>query len=92
MNIQHQDGAKKGKFYTEDGLAEIVYNWFQEKAIIIEHTEVSPKLEGKGVGKQLVAAVVNWARKEELKVLPLCVFAKAVFDRTPEYHDVLYKH
>ena len=91
MNIQHQDGAKKGKFYTEDGLAEIVYNWFQEKAIIIEHTEVSPKLEGKGVGKQLVKTAVEYARTNNIKIIPLCPFAKSVFDRLKDWQDVLVK-
>ncbi|HRO43670.1 MAG TPA: GNAT family N-acetyltransferase [Flavipsychrobacter sp.] len=92
MEILHENGEKKGRFYTSDGLAEIVYSWFMEKGIIIEHTEVDPSLGGKGVGRHLVNAVVNWARTENIKVMPLCVFAKATFDRTPEYQDVLHQH
>ncbi len=92
MNILHQDDAKKGRFYTEDNQAEIVYNWFMEKGIIIEHTEVQPSLNGKGVGGLLVHALVEWAREGQIKVMPLCVFAKAVFEKKPEYNDVLYKH
>jgi uncharacterized protein len=91
MKILHHDTEKKGRFYTEDERAEIVYTWFMQGGIIVEHTEVDPSLEGQGVGKQLVDAVVNWARAEQVKVMPLCVFAKAVFDRKPEYADVLYK-
>jgi len=91
MEILHEKGEKKGRFYTSDGLSEIIYNWFMENGIIIEHTEVHPSLEGRGVGKQLVESVINWARAEQIKVLPLCPFAKALFERKPEYHDVWHQ-
>ena len=31
---------------------------------------------------------VEWARKENVKLLPLCPYAKSVFDKTPEFADV----
>jgi len=92
MEIQQEDNGKKGAFYVEqDGerLAEMTYTWAGEGMFIIDHTEVSEKLKGMGVGKQLVTAAVTFARKLKLKILPLCPFAKSVFDRTPEFADVL---
>lgn len=90
MNILQEDLGRKGRFYTDDGLAEIVYSRIDGHTIIIEHTEVDKSLKGQGIGYSLVDAVVNWARAEELKILPLCPFAKAVFQRKPAYHDVLF--
>ena len=46
---------------------------------------------GKNAGAQLVRAAVEWARAENVKLLPLCPFARSVFDKTPEYADVLAK-
>lgn len=60
-----------------------------QSLIIIDHTEVSDVLRGKSAGKQLVAAAVQHARDHGLKILPLCPFAKSVFDKVPEYGDVL---
>jgi len=57
--------------------------------IIIDHTEVSDALRGKGAGKQLVTAAVEHARKNQLKILPICPFAKSVFNKTPQFDDVL---
>ena len=57
--------------------------------IIIDHTEVDAALSGTGAGKQLVAAAVAWARAEHRRIMPLCPFAKSVFDKTPEFADVL---
>lgn len=57
--------------------------------IIIEHTLVSPKFNGKGFGKLMVAKAVEIARQNGMKITPRCEYAKSVFDKTPEYNDVL---
>ena len=46
-------------------------------------------LKGKNAGKQLVTAAVEYARKNKIKILPLCPFARSVFERVKEFGDVL---
>jgi predicted GNAT family acetyltransferase len=46
-------------------------------------------MRGTGAGKELVKAGVEFARENDLTVLPLCPFAKAIIDKTPEFQDVL---
>lgn len=90
MKVQQEDTFTKGAFYIEEDntrLAEMTYVWAGDK-IIIDHTEVSEKLKGQGAGRQLVAAAVNFARERNIKILPLCPFAKSVMDKTREYDDV----
>ena len=41
------------------------------------------------VGRALVEAAVNNARKEGFKIIPLCPFAKATLDKTPEWQDAV---
>lgn len=92
MQIKHKEIGSKGIFYIEENgekLAEMTYSKAGETLIIIDHTEVNARLKGKGAGKQLVQAAVTFARERKIKILPLCPFAKAVFDKTPEYGDVL---
>lgn len=92
MEILHSDNGKKGKFYIEqDGeqVAELVYTWAGPERFIIEHTEVGDVLAGKGAGRQLVAKAVEFAREKKVRILPLCPFAKKIFDKIAEYRDVL---
>jgi len=92
MNISHNDDSKKGIFYIEENekrLAEMTYVWAGNK-IIIDHTEVSAALKGKGAGKQLIEKAVEFARAKHIKIMPLCPFAKAIFDKTEAYNDVLF--
>jgi uncharacterized protein len=92
MLIQHKQIGGKGMFYVgQDGavLAEMVYTIPSPDKIIIEHTEVDDSLSGKGVGKQLVHTAVEYARTNHIKIIPLCPFAKSVFERVAEWEDVL---
>jgi hypothetical protein len=91
-NVQLHLTEKNGYFYIEDeGIiqAQMTFIFAGPKRIIIDHTEVQPANEGKGYGKQMVSAAVDFAREKHIKILPLCPFAKSVFDRTPEFRDVL---
>lgn len=76
------------KFYINDEqgkqIAEIVFVLTGENLAIIEHTDVDESLKGQGIGKQLVAKVVEKMRREKRKIIPLCPFAKHEFDKTRE--------
>jgi len=91
VDINHERSGHRGAFVIErDGkrLAEMTYTVAGSR-VIIDHTTVDDALRGSGAGRQLVEAAVQWARAEDTKLLPLCPFAKSVFDKTPEYRDVL---
>lgn len=94
MQIQQTDDGKKGAFFIKEDdalLAEMTYKWSDENLFIIEHTEVSEKLAGKGVGKQLVNAAVEFAKANNFKIVPVCSYAKHVLEKTEAYQQVLYK-
>lgn len=83
---------KNGYFYIEvDGKTEakMTFVFAGEDKIIIDHTEVNPGNNGKGFGKKMVEKAVLFAREKSLKIIPLCPFAKSVFDKVPEFRDVL---
>ena len=92
MDVKQKNDSKKGMFYIEqDGkvVAEMTYVWAGTGKIIINHTEVNEILKGQGAGKQMLSKAVEFVRENGLKIIPLCPFVKSVFDKTPEYDDVL---
>lgn len=93
MNIQRKQVGHKGMFYVEKGekiVAEMVYTMASPEKMIIEHTEVDDELRGQNVGYQLVHAGVEYARENNIKIIPLCPFANSVFKKKPEFADVLF--
>lgn len=60
--------------------------------LAVFHTEVYPEFEGKGFAKLMLSELVRYAREKELKIIPLCPFVNAQFQRHPaEYEDVWSK-
>lgn len=92
MEIQHEQNITKGAFYIEldnKRVGEMTYSIASPELIIIDHTEVGEELKGKGAGMQLVNAAVEFARKNNIKIIPLCPFVKSVFEKKEEIRDVL---
>jgi predicted GNAT family acetyltransferase len=92
MLIQHKQG-QRGMFYIEnDGeiQAEMTYSMTGADTMIIEHTEVGDALRGQNIGYQLVHTAVEFARHHNIKIIPICPFAKSVFDKKPDWADVLH--
>ena len=92
MEIELKKDENKGfALATENGktAGKMTYSIASDDFIIIDHTEVEPDFKGKGVGKQLLYKIVEMAREKNLKILPLCPFANALFQKTPDIKDVL---
>jgi predicted GNAT family acetyltransferase len=90
VNIELNE--KNGNFnITSEGrkVALMTFVFAGPDKIIIDHTEVSPAFNGKGLGKKLVEKAVEVAREKNWKIIPLCPFAKKTFDRNPQFNDVL---
>ena len=92
MNITQQDDGKHGAFLAQaEGkpAGEMTYTWAGEAMFIIDHTDVDEAFKGQGVGRRLLDAAVAFAREKNIKILPLCLYAKSVFDKDSSIHDVL---
>ncbi|HJU43336.1 MAG TPA: GNAT family N-acetyltransferase, partial [Vicinamibacterales bacterium] len=55
----------------------------------IEYVEVSPALRGTGLGRQLVEKAVDFAKDAQLRVVPICSYARAVITRDPAMSTTL---
>ena len=73
------DGAFEG---------EIVYR-LEPGRIVLIHTEVSPQVEGQGLGAHLVKGALDDIRARGLRVVALCPFVASYVRRHPEYGDLM---
>jgi predicted GNAT family acetyltransferase len=92
MEIQRDEHGKKGAFYIEENgewVAEMTYVKTGDNEITIDHTEVDKKLRGEGIGRDLLAEAVKYARANGLKVKATCNYAKIALYENTEFKDVL---
>ena len=84
-----RDNAGRQRFEL-DADGRIAYSNYKRagNVLTILHTEVPKELEGHGIGSALIRGVLNIARTQGLKIVPVCPFAKAYVERHPEYADL----
>ncbi|MBP0612622.1 N-acetyltransferase [Chryseobacterium sp. cx-311] len=90
--IKHDNDGHKGAFnlYVDGKKAgSMTYTSAGDDKFIIDHTEVGEEFGGKGLAKKLVFEGARYARENGKKVIPLCTYAKATFDKNKEIQDVL---
>ncbi|HHU72720.1 MAG TPA: N-acetyltransferase [Clostridiales bacterium] len=80
-------------FYVGDSVSDykgiITFVREGDNTIIIDHTVVKEELRGMGIARKLVDRVVEYARAEDLKIIPQCSYAVKVLTTNDEYKDVL---
>lgn len=73
---------------TVDGYTGYVEYYPSQGAIDIMHTIVPMKIEGRGVAAALVKAAYEYAKENDMKVIPSCSYAMMWSRRHPEYDEV----
>jgi uncharacterized protein len=92
IEIKQIKSGTKGYFGAFEGEKEagrMSYTFAGETKLIIDHTEVSDLYKGQNIGKRILMELVKYARENKIKVIPLCPFAKSVFNKVEEIRDVL---
>jgi predicted GNAT family acetyltransferase len=71
LNLDEKGHGAFNVFENDEQLGEMVVR-ISDKHLTVYHTEVADKAEGKGFAKLLLGTMVDYARKQHLKVIPLC--------------------
>ncbi|MEO5906094.1 MAG: GNAT family N-acetyltransferase [Saprospiraceae bacterium] len=83
-----------GAFVIEEGdhpLAEMEFAISGDN-LVVYHTEVAEAYNGRGFGPKLLLQMVDYARKNNYKVIALCSYVNTQFKDHPEdYADVWNK-
>lgn len=82
------------RFYKNDEnenlICEILFSIEDSGMISIDSTFVNDDYRGQGIAAQLVDRVVEMARAENKKIIPICPYAKGIFERNSLlYADVI---
>ncbi len=88
LNITHNPEARRFEAPVGGSLAVCVYHRAGE-VLHVTHTEVPRALEGQGIAAALVRETLDWARREGLRVRPVCGYVAAYMRRHPETQDLL---
>lgn len=86
------DERGNGSFKLYEGTIELgeMTVGIDDDKLTVYHTRVVPEEEGKGYAKQLLNALVDYARAHHLQVVPLCPYVHTQFQHHPEQYADLW--
>jgi predicted GNAT family acetyltransferase len=92
MTITREVGPTKGRYVARvegiEAAGELTYSRANPHLIIADHTDVPDTLRGRGIGMALATRLVEDARAEDVKIIPLCPYVNAERRKHPDWDDV----
>ena len=82
---------KSNWFFIKLGRGKAAYIKYTRigSAISIDHTYTPEEYRGRGIAKRLMLAVIDYAKQNNLKIIPNCSYAQYFFQKHPEYTDLV---
>ena len=91
LTIKKDVSDTKGRYVIDHGdgsESELTYSILSAATVIADHTGVAKAHEGRGVGKALAEALINDARADGFKIIPLCPYINVLRRRHPEWAEL----
>jgi uncharacterized protein len=88
LTVTHNPQARRFEIEKDGHLALLAYRLADGK-IVFTHTGVPEELGGQGIGSLLARAGLDYARTQNLSVVPLCSFIAGYIQKHPEYQDLV---
>ncbi|MGB3466538.1 MAG: GNAT family N-acetyltransferase [Cyclobacteriaceae bacterium] len=93
IQIAKEESESKGRLVAKkngEEIGEMTYSKANNgELLIVDHTGVEDAHKEEGVGKALFFRMVDLAREDKRKIMPLCPFVKAMFKKNKDLWDVL---
>jgi predicted GNAT family acetyltransferase len=86
--VTHNSAEQRFEMNVRGELAVISYR-LSPGLISIDHTGVPVPIEGHGVAAKLTRAALDFARSENLRVVPACSYVAAFVRKHSEYQDLV---
>ncbi|MFM5954057.1 MAG: GNAT family N-acetyltransferase [Novosphingobium sp.] len=92
ISITIEDGPRHGRYVGRvagiDAEAEITFTHRGPNLISADHTGAPDELRGTGVAAALVDYLVADARARGFRIIPICPYVRARYEKHPEWRDV----
>ncbi len=87
-SIAHEPQERRFTLHLDGHRAELDYVLERERMVIV-HTGVPTAIGGRGLAAMLVAAALEYAQSQGMKVVPSCSYAAVFIQRHPQYAVLL---
>jgi uncharacterized protein len=86
--IKHDEAENRFEIELGNELAVLTYRRYPDR-MVINHTRVPQAFGRRGIAARLTRASLEYARTENLRVVPACSYAAHFIRKHPEFQDLL---
>jgi predicted GNAT family acetyltransferase len=87
LDVTHNEANHTFEVWIDGQLSKLDY--IQDaRNFVITHVGVFPEHRGQGVAGKIVEAGLQYARRNSLRVIPMCSYAAAYIRRNPQYMEL----
>jgi predicted GNAT family acetyltransferase len=90
--ITREDGDRKGRYVARidgiEGEGEIEFTYPRDGVISANHTRVPDAMSGRGVARALLDFMLDDARANGFKIIPICPYVRGQYAKHPEWADL----
>jgi uncharacterized protein len=83
VTVEHDPEHSRFVVRLPGGDAELLYAPFGDDVVDLQHTEVPPSGQGKGVADALIRAALAYAREHGMRVMATCPYVQSWLRRHP---------
>jgi predicted GNAT family acetyltransferase len=88
MSVTHDEDRQRFSLNGGGQIALLAYSR-RPGLLSLDHTEVPRAIQNQGVAAKLTRAALDFARAENLRVVPSCSYAAAFIRKHAEYQDLV---
>lgn len=91
MELKHEESTSLNRFYLVENdkvVGEMIYTFAKDHVIDINHTEIDSAYRGQSLGQQLIDAVIDYIKSNNLKAMASCPYAEKMLRRHDSYDDI----
>ncbi|MFO8001342.1 MAG: GNAT family N-acetyltransferase [Marinilabilia sp.] len=89
--IIHNQEKQRFELQVDEHKAMLSYKRLLPEVWSLNHTFVPGKLEGQGIGSELVRHVLTHCLNNDIRIIPACPFIEAYIRRHPEWSDLVHE-
>jgi uncharacterized protein len=89
MQVEHDSEHKRFVVWTAAGGADLRYEEPRPGVLDLLHTFVPRDSRGEGIAESLAESALQYARDQDMRVIPTCGFVQKWIDANPEYSDLV---
>ncbi len=88
QKVIHEKENKRFIIYTDGGEAYVEYR-LDNNEMDLYHTFTNPALRGKGLAALVARAALEFAKENNLKVIPTCPYIQTFISRNVEFKNLV---